>query len=842
MAIKDASAPLISASRWPWRPTRLCLLLLALACLGRAAAGQGITSQPVETAAARSVQQRPWPPSDWGPGRRTDDWQADLITRLIAIGRIETAARISQRYLDQAASLSDQQTRWAIRLSNVRLAMLQNAPAWDPALVQRASQPVQELLGAGPEHPRFWWLQAQWARVDQVASQYCVDQWNLQPESRSLQETALHLAIRSANRLQTTRTNLQQQHGVTTSPWRNLWQTLTMQLAQTLLTQSHCFPSGSPDSIAAATSAIGQLRELQSGLVPDSERADETKLLLAEAAIITGRETDALQLLKPLADPAGTQATVRQAVALQVRAHLAAGDLTAADTTLAAVYPAGQVVASGDAGLDLARLEWLVESALQGDGDRRADWIFQISNWLDAIETATGRYARRRGEALVFGRLPAAAEAFDARLLAGQAAQLFRAGKATDAAERFAQAARRCTVASEALRYAQQAAAVWHTEGQIIPAVDLLLEIASEHADAPEAARLALQAAWLLSTDLRQGSSAGQGTETLRKILQMTAETWPQTEPGRQAADWLGRSLAAAGRYADAAQITLQLARPITLEVLEQAIAWWQAALRDSQEDSLLPTAIKELRVVAEETDPQTLAARDAAQLRLLLYFANMDDLRRWSAGAEPDGLDPLDTWLWQVRREGRMINPPSVPDDADNSFVVRYKDLCRRLVRDGQQHPGQRQRLGKLLIQWLEHSRQLSNGIDEDRLDFWLAQAQLWSGQSEVPIDSLENYLTRHPGDWAAATEVANVLSQSDQPAAQTKAFQLWQRLSQGVPQGSPKWHTAKLAIIDLLITGKRTAEAERQIRFVLLTQASLSDDLRRRYRQRLDHLQGDP
>ncbi len=842
MAIKDASTPLISASRWPWRPTRLCLLLLACACLGRAAAGQSITSERAATVTALSVQHRLWPPSDWGPGRRTDDWQADLITRLIAIGRIETAARISQRHLDQAASLSDQQTRWAIRLSNVRLAMLQNAPAWDPTLLQRASQPVQELLGADAEHPRFWWLQAQWARVDQVASQYCVDQWNLQPESHWLQETALDLAIRSANRLQTTQTHLQQQHGATTSPWRNLWQTLTMQLAQTLLTQSHCFPSGSPDSIAAATSAIGQLRELQSGLVPDSERADETKLLLAEAAIITGRETDALQLLKPLADPAGRPATLRQAVALQVRAHLAAGDLSAAETTLATVYPAGEVVTTGDAGLDLARLAWLIESVLQGNHDRRADGIFQISNWLDAIETTTGRYARRRGEALVFGRLPAAAEAFDARLLAGQAAQLFRAGKPTAAAERFAQAARGSTVAREALRYAQQAAAVWHTERQIIPAVDLLLEIASEHTDAPEAAQLALQAAWLLSNDLRQDSTAEQGTEALRKILQMTAETWPQTEPGRQAADWLGRSLAAAGRYADAAQITLQLARPITREVLEQAIAWWQAALRTSQDDSLLPTVIKELQVAAEETDPQTLAARDAAQLRLLLYFANMDDLRRWSAGAEPIGLDPLDAWLWQVRREGGMTNPPSVPDETDNSFVVRYKDLCQRLVRDGQQHPEQRQRLGKLLIQWLEQSRQLSNGIDEDRLVLWLALAQLWSGQSDVPIASLENYLTRHPGDWTAATEVANVLSQSDQPAAQTKALQLWQRLSQGVPQGSPQWHTAKLAIIDQLIASKRTAEAKRQIRYVLLTQAALSDDQQRGYQQRLEFLHGSP
>ncbi len=93
-----------------------------------------------------------------------------------------------------------------------------------------------------------------------------------------------------------------------------------------------------------------------------------------------------------------------------------------------------------------------------------------------------------------------------------------------------------------------------------------------------------------------------------------------------------------------------------------------------------------------------------------------------------------------------------------------------------------------------------------------------LWTGEIEAGVKTLLSD-NENQNELDRLENTATILESVDQLPALAKAIVIWDRLAMGVPQGTPTWHTAKLAAIRLLHRVGMSDVARKRAKYILLS-----------------------
>ncbi len=758
------------------------------------------------------------------PQRQTADWQADLITALMDADLLASAESICERHLQRTDAASDEAARWAIRLSSVRTQRIARQPDWNPRLTPQAKQPLENLLKAYPDHPRRLWLRTQLAIAELATVRHAAVGLAIAPEQPKLQDLGQQAAANCLRELEAVADEVRAQNPAQDRDLLALQQTLGLQRVDALLLRGRLYPPGSDSAIASSTAADAAAREVLSRLPPGTQTHQNMQLLRAESLIAMGQPEDALQVLDTVRRAANGALSPR-GLALQARALLARPDLPAAMKLLSTYYGADPPAAPRSVEMDLARLQWLLLASEAADEAKRKALLGEIANWLDAIESRGGDYARRQAESQTLRVVRVQPSGGDTRLIAAEAARQLRAGHARQAGELLTQAATVATDPELSLRYAAQAAAILRSAGRAAQAAEVLTESAQRHADAAAAAAIHLQAAWLVAEAMQR---EGDGDSTaLQSILIATAEQWPASPQRQTAADWLVRIFEAKQRYADAARWTLSNPRP-SVETLRRAGDLWQAALRSADDDQvteLLTAALQSFAVTEADASPDAVAARDAQRQRLATLFADPKPLRELAAeNSSSTAATPLERLLESLflfRRHGTRAETLviEIPPESKAAAGPTIDDAVNRLFRDGEQQPRDRARVGAAILRLLSATAPNAGQSRSDSHAMSKARALAWSGQWAEAAAQFDTMIAARPGHLPTIRTAANSLSESSVDDAKRRAIPYWGKIASGVPLGSEAWHQAKQAAIRLHLAIGERAEAARLCRYIMLT-----------------------
>jgi hypothetical protein len=725
-------------------------------------------------------------------GRSTNDRYADLIDALIRGSRFDDAIEVCQAQLKAAQPQSDSFARWTIRHSQVlagRQMGLATFSAEDAAAIET---PVADLLASYPNHERKLFLQAQRIAIQRDAARHSVLRAVVAPNDETTNEAATRLLLRAttaslelSEQVGQRRTELETsvQSSTTRPHARNfalaedmlrLQQELQVDAVSLALMQTELFARGSTDYIAAAAQAEQAAIEALTKIPSDTPARREVERLKVEAIFRAGQLKRAEEELAALVR-LFTTAVPARVIAMSVQLHLANQQMDQAQTLLSAYYGTTPLQAPPSIEMDLARLDFLMQSNQPAE----------VGNWLESIEQRGGAYARRRAEAISLASLRATPRSeddggpmVDPAIVAAQGQDWLRRGEPGRAGELLAAAAAAEPNADRAIKRALEAAAAFQAAGRTLDAVDVLTEVPIAKATGASAANAHLQAALLYSeTPLTDTASR------IESLLRDHLKQWPAEETANSARQWLIKIVTSQHRSLEAAEIASSIpATTITPEDLAAAIKLWQTAFLNCHEDQYADVAARfqksfeRLRAQDKFRGDYTRAAA------LLLDRGSIADL-----SIDPSQ-DRFVADFLMFRQQGKAPESLSAPA-AELATLAIW-----RLMRDGRAYPRLRPATQHGGDGWTES---------------WVGPAK--SGQL-IKV---------------AATLLAN----SDAPAAQQAAIAFWDRLAAGTVAESSLWHEAKTAAIMLLAkTGKRD-EAVRRAKYILLTAAGLDEHWKQQY-----------
>lgn len=783
--------------------------------------------------------------------RRTTDWQADLVSVLAERRMTDAAALICQRHFSEAEPRSDAAARWAIRWSAVQASELLGSESVTEDELTAAKQPVAGLLQSYDQHHRRLWLRTQLAMVDFAAAQhfavaYAVAGHRSKLHSRGLEQisSTLRQLDDIEQSLTTELSRIASARGetvMTSAELIALQQNVGKQRVAAYLLRSNLFPEDSDDAIASATQAVAAADAVLTRMQARASLRPEVLLSKAEAVYRSGDPASAAELLEALQQSLHG-ALPPEALALQVRLAVEQAPAKAAEI-LAGYYGSDPASAPVSIEMDLARLRWLLEqrdSQESGSTDQRSA---QIADWLDAVEQRGGAYARRRGEAETLQRMRVGSDSSDVRLLAAEAAKRLREGEAIAAADLLVQAASSAPEPAQAIEYAQQAAAVLLSEQRPGEASKILVQTARTHRSEPTAAKAHLQAALVRSKMLNEATETD--VEPLIEMLKEHADLWPQMSTTKKAVPWLLDILSASRRYTEAARFLMNQAEP-KKEDVRRAGEFWRLGLRaidDADEQQQLVEEAVGLFSNIGEQPPELRRVADWQSVSLAAFFGTRTQLQRVQPRF-PDSPEETTTAderfrfvhaFVRFRLEGRPASAlPTRQLPAHRSTVI---DAIERLHVDGKERPREQRRLGTAMSRLFEilgesevdKAKDFNASIDP----FIEPLAHLWAGEADEAASQIKRIVERVSAENKADAmqRAATILADSDSVEAKRTAISYWKRLAQGLPQGSPRWHEAKLAVARLLIDLGETKEAKQICRYVLITRSPKDPAIRAEY-----------
>ncbi|MEX0825055.1 MAG: hypothetical protein WD119_02765, partial [Pirellulaceae bacterium] len=515
-----------------------------------------------------------------------------MISVLVERRMNDTAASICRRHFSEADPRSEAAARWAIRWSMVQASDMLRSESVSEDDVEAAKQPVAGLLQSYDQHDRQLWLRTQLAMVDFAAAQHAAVAYAVAAHRNDLQSLGSERISSTLRQLDGIEESLntelsrvasaRDETTVTSAELIALQQNVGKQRVAAYLLRSNLFPDRGEDAIASATQAVAAADAVLTRMQADASLRPEVILLKAEAVYRSGDAASAEQLLDDLQQSLHG-ALPPEALALQVRIAVERSPAKAAEI-LASYYGSDPATAPVSIEMDLARLRWLLERSDLEESATNDQATAQIADWLDAIQRRGGVYARRRGEAEALQRLRVAPGSSDVRLLAAEAAKRLREGDAIAAADLLVQAAESAPQPEQAIKYAQQAAAVYLSEQEPGGASEILVKTARAHRSEPAAAKAHLQAALVTSKMLKASGEAD--VEPLIELLKEHAAVWPRESTTESVVPWLLSILNASRRHAEAARFSMNQAEP-SAEDIRRAGEFWRSALRvidDSQE------------------------------------------------------------------------------------------------------------------------------------------------------------------------------------------------------------------------------------------------------------------
>ncbi len=747
-------------------------------------------------------------------GRRTTDLDQDLFQALVNANRFSDAIELCQARSRGADPRSDVAAKWAIRTSQALSAKQLVNETFTDTDIQAAQEPVSQLLSAYPDQARNFFLETQQRRVQRDAARHAVLRAAVSPSDKAQNEAAAGRLVRAASdmealseRIDDERSRLsgnrdpdsQQQIADLT----RLEQSLQVDLVSLSLLQTELFSRGSQDGIAAAVSAERAAVAAESKLPNGSAARREIERLRIESILRADQPKRADAAWKQAIEKE-TDLRSPQWLALRIRLDLALAKIPQVESQLAAFYGTTPGSAPLSVEMDLARLEYLLQSTQKG----------VVGPWLDEISKRGGPYARRRAEAWSLQYLKQSSVSnrpnVDPSIIAAQAKDWLRRGEASRAAELLSAAAAAETDMSRAISRAIEAAAAWKKAGSPIKAAEVLSDIALSKPQGLGAAAAHLQAIVLAAT----GNDSGL-VGKVEAMLRRNRDQWPQGKAADGARRWLIKLLESQSRPTEAAVAATQVAAAdLDSNQLSRILSQWRSAFRliEPDQTSGFNTQLEE----AFASLPKNPAVVDTHRLT----FALVAD-RSWLLGvpsanaAEPPWIEAL----IEFRKAGKEDQVLSTIPETERA------DVIRRLMLDARAEPSRRRAIALLIEAWID-SRD-----SEPSLSLGQVERLLWLNQIPQAIGAASSLIKQSPDSAEAIQGVAELLGSSRDPEARKQAILWWDQLAAGSTAGSDVWHKAKLAAIQLLAATGQNDQARQRAKYILLTKPDLQLDLRRRY-----------
>lgn len=793
-------------------------------------------------------------------GRRTTDRDADLVAALIDAGQTEAAAQICQRHLATTPAGSAENAAWSIRLSAVRVATLQAAGSDDEAAWAGAREPLEQALAGYESEPPAPWIELQrllvsLARSDQRAMRFLAN-----PADTAIRDALLEEIRATIDGLRALDSRLAEMIPLSdngrlagAAPAQDLihlQQTVRRRIVEALLLRADAYPAGSDDALAAATEA-----EQLAGSLLDAGAGD---LQSREAAVRTWAETRrraenpqaAVELLSEWLKARGSAEP--ETLAQLVLAELHAGNRKRAEARLRAFYGDDPAAAPPSTEMDLARLRYLIDGQTETAEDRQ-----QIAEWIEQIERRDGAYARRRAETEMLRVVRVRPSEGNATLMAAQAGQLLRSGgdaATLQAAQLLREASLAAGDSAEGFRWGLQSGAAFVKLERHAEASRVFAETATRSPAQPQASAVHFEAARQWSKYIADTIAAAQtqaaqtqaaqtpqsaanvstgaaSIERLESLLVDHLHRWPESPEAVQAREWLLKIYNASQRFDQAARVALQL--PANAIQWPAAIAqsgrlWRQALAAAEQAEARLEIG-RQAFAAWEDVPPEhaPLAAKEANLIASLAF--SRDTLRStWKDQPAAESAGDFASDLRRVRLEG--IDPQTVAlETADLPDQQTVIDLgLRRLRDDAEEHPTDRARMARGMLRVVEGSGE--EALSQHPL---VPDALALSGQWQEAAARWERLAAEAPRRPEMLRRGALLLGTLDDPAANRRAIEMWNRLAQGLPQGTAPWHEAKLAAATLLKKIGQGQEAAKVARFVLLTQPPQDEATRASYQR---------
>lgn len=794
---------------------RLVGVLFCMIAMGR------IVRLPAESPVRGQIQRPVQNPVQRASGDRDDD----LIDALLSKGRFEDAKVICRI---QQASHQKNSSNHALATTRLTAVLMEQQIAmgkFDSAAVAIACEPVDQLLGAYPEHSRRLFLEASKLSASQAAIQMAVAvaAINLNDSSNALAVTArltrstrltesLMERVRQASADDSNRSDSNRSDSSIASDLVRLEQELLVATVSMSLLQTELFPPESTDAIAAATTAMEAAIAAREKLPSQSLAVQETQRMEIVAMLRSGNPKLAFEHLERMLEQTETEITP-SLTAVRIETLLALDRTQDAMSLLRSHQqnPVSNRAASID--IDLAQLKFYLHT-----GDMSA-----ASNWMVELEERHGVYARRRAEAIAISKLdrletnqldsvsPEKLDSSPIALIETRGRQLIRSGDLQAGAKLLARAAQSSASADQSFPIAMTAAAAFQKSGLPREASGVLTDVAIRYPDASQSSSIHLQATVMLT----QGP-APANTQAIQTRLEEHLRTWPESETVDTAASWLIRILDSQGRSLESAQVATTAARarrtPQWITTMNEK--WSAIFLNSDSFDQDLQISRQAIKTIAvDPIEPSIVAA-----VRTLAAIGF--DPRALQSVPEQSADEP--DWVESILRFRRdSATAVSLESLRSMDPLVR-----RRLIRDGQRKPGVRRSVASLL-QKLEPI-----GLEPDRGSTPLEPAiiQLWIGNVDGSIQWVESWRQNQPS-VDGLIEAATIFQDASSVDANAYAVQLWDRLAAGSKLGSLQWHRAKTAAIQALHQSGKNDEASKRAHYILLTTQDLSAQQRQTY-----------
>jgi hypothetical protein len=796
-------------------------------------------------------------------GRRTTHQRTDLIDGLLQASLYDDALRIAKRDWETSVPGSAERAAAAIRYATVLVSLQKNQSqdaltGWDGC-----AEPLRLTLDGYENSPFAPWL---------VFQQYLIElhrlDWLLikvlgEPTATEQRETFLQNVQDLANKLQDFEKQIDQwqaeamsrtdKQPVTANDLLDLQDSVRRTRIALILLPAELFTEDSDDSMAIAAAAELAANRWLAETPATNRHREAVMRQLAEAYRRGKRTKEAIRVIKEWVAAHGTLESATSASLIE--ALLADGQQEAAQSLLQNYYSDDPSQAPRSLEMDLVRLKWLLESSTENEATA-------VATWVEAITTRHGAYARRLAESRMLRQVDVDRFPENLTIILAQASQMLRSGDkqsvvaAAELYRRAAQLAKTQGDDSQGFRWGVAAGTALIQVDEIEQGSAWIAEAAIAFPEQPKAADIHLesirQLAVRLDMILKDAASKGEPAENreaeqmvllenIERLLLQQIRVWPDAAPSRAAQLWLMQIYEASSRFAESANVGLQL--PLDIEewpsMAERSLRLWlqgmlaiesatereELALRGATKFREVLERVRALPVSESATSPMVVAANLAAYVNLLIALgARRESIANHivpfpveqSVSAEQD----FAADLLRVRATG--TNPEIVALQIPkllNATAVGSLAI-ERLHQDGKENASDRKRLAAGVLRLLEAAGSSEMDGWSEALRVRVAESYVWTGDWQAANKILDSLITKanQPGPWLQ--QAARILAESSEPQARAAAIDYWNRFAAGVPKGTPVWYEAKLATIALLQASGQSKEAQQMAQYILLTQ----------------------
>ena len=610
---------------------------------------------------------------------------------------------------------------------------------------------------------------------------------------------------------------------------------IALALAKALRTQALTYPDGSPDRVNSMQQAAESLAKLSESSLVDS-LTWQARVAWLESLAALGESDTALAALQKWREagppPAELDANV---AAAEARLLAAAGQAAQALARL----DASPYVVGRSPQVDLARLELLLH--LPGDNEQAIDTLL--------AQIRRGHQPRyvRQAEAMVGQRFAGADASSSAMAQVHAAEHFFRAGQLTAAVEAYDQAAkqyRNQQQRNQAFAAERSAAAVVQKQGNYLDAASRFRRLSLGSVDRDDSAIDHRESLLCLAMVVRD-ATPNEREEALANYLAACREHlrhWPNGNTASEVRVWLARALASRRQW-QAVLETLEASQP-GMVTDEEAFVLLAVAYRSRIAELTEASARRQLAQQARArlqpfiigsgdsigwpaqwTDAQRTCALELARMTLdtddIAYAENMlvaslKNNPRPSA-EYVEQATPVLAMAYVLGGKTRsaidLLRQSADGGVGTNSLeglAERLTDELSTYALEATPRTTERAALGQLLLSVVELA---GEGTAQWKLpaDRYRAAAYAAIANQAEASKLYESLIAQLPKNGDLREEYAALLGSSTNNADREKALALWSQLERGSTRGGDRWHRARQARIDLLITLGRRQEAEK-------------------------------